>query len=79
MGVPSVKREVHSYLADTLNSLMSELSPTEKEDSVIVVFIAEPNIVMNIRFAFLPSVCKDLKGVVGLVTHHPKCSDGLAV
>lgn len=41
MGVPSVKREVHSYLADTLNSLMSELSPTEKEDSVIVVFIAE--------------------------------------
>ncbi|XP_031732036.1 alpha-1,3-mannosyl-glycoprotein 4-beta-N-acetylglucosaminyltransferase B-like [Anarrhichthys ocellatus] len=41
MGVPSVKREVHSYLTDTLNSLMSELSPTEKEDCVIVVFIAE--------------------------------------
>ncbi|TRZ00215.1 hypothetical protein DNTS_009785, partial [Danionella cerebrum] len=41
MGVPSVKREVHSYLTDTLNSLMSELSPAEKEDCVIVVFIAE--------------------------------------
>ncbi|XP_034739289.1 alpha-1,3-mannosyl-glycoprotein 4-beta-N-acetylglucosaminyltransferase B, partial [Etheostoma cragini] len=41
MGVPSVKREVHSYLTDTLTSLMSELSPTEKEDCVIVVFIAE--------------------------------------
>uniref|UniRef100_A0AAY4BRE4 Alpha-1,3-mannosyl-glycoprotein 4-beta-N-acetylglucosaminyltransferase B n=1 Tax=Denticeps clupeoides TaxID=299321 RepID=A0AAY4BRE4_9TELE len=41
MGVPSVKREVHSYLTDTLTSLMSELSPAEKEDCVIVVFIAE--------------------------------------
>src|SRR4029434_5272247 len=41
MGVPSVKREVHSYLTDTLSSLMTELSPAEKEDCVIVVFIAE--------------------------------------
>lgn len=41
LGVPSVKREVHSYLTDTLSSLMSELSPAEKEDCVIVVFIAE--------------------------------------
>ncbi|XP_078117518.1 alpha-1,3-mannosyl-glycoprotein 4-beta-N-acetylglucosaminyltransferase B [Sander vitreus] len=41
MGVPSVKREVHSYLTDTLTSLMSELSLAEKEDCVIVVFIAE--------------------------------------
>ncbi|KPP76559.1 alpha-1,3-mannosyl-glycoprotein 4-beta-N-acetylglucosaminyltransferase B-like [Scleropages formosus] len=41
MGVPSVKREVHSYLTDTLSSLMSELSPAEREDCVIVVFIAE--------------------------------------
>ncbi|MGH0121425.1 UNVERIFIED_CONTAM: hypothetical protein FKN15_019860 [Acipenser sinensis] len=41
MGIPSVKREVHSYLTDTLNSLMSELTVAEKEDCVIVVFIAE--------------------------------------
>ncbi|KAL8212052.1 UNVERIFIED_CONTAM: hypothetical protein K2H54_035806 [Gekko kuhli] len=41
MGIPSVKREVHSYLTDTLNSLISELNPQEKEDSVIVVLIAE--------------------------------------
>lgn len=41
MGVPSVRREVHSYLTDTLSSLMSELSPAEREDCVIVVFIAE--------------------------------------
>ncbi|XP_034038125.1 alpha-1,3-mannosyl-glycoprotein 4-beta-N-acetylglucosaminyltransferase B [Thalassophryne amazonica] len=41
MGIPSVKREVHSYLADTLSSLMSELSTAERDDCVIVVFIAE--------------------------------------
>uniref|UniRef100_A0A3B5M7W3 Uncharacterized protein n=1 Tax=Xiphophorus couchianus TaxID=32473 RepID=A0A3B5M7W3_9TELE len=41
MGVPSVKREVHSYLTDTLSSLMSELSPAEKDDCVVVVLIAE--------------------------------------
>lgn len=41
MGVPSVKREVHSYLTDTLSSLMSELNAAEKEDCVIVVLVAE--------------------------------------
>lgn len=41
MGIPSVKREVHSYLTDTLSSLISELTQQEKEDSVIVVLIAE--------------------------------------
>uniref|UniRef100_A0AAV2KA50 Alpha-1,3-mannosyl-glycoprotein 4-beta-N-acetylglucosaminyltransferase B n=1 Tax=Knipowitschia caucasica TaxID=637954 RepID=A0AAV2KA50_KNICA len=41
LGVPSVKREVHSYLSDTLTSLMSELSPAEKDDCVIVVLVAE--------------------------------------
>ncbi|XP_069510203.1 alpha-1,3-mannosyl-glycoprotein 4-beta-N-acetylglucosaminyltransferase B isoform X4 [Ambystoma mexicanum] len=41
MGIPSVKREVHSYLIDTLNSLITELTKQEKEDCVIVVLIAE--------------------------------------
>lgn len=50
MGIPSVKREVHSYLTDTLNSLISELTQQEKEDSVIVVLIAE----VRRSFACLP-------------------------
>lgn len=50
MGIPSVKREVHSYLTDTLNSLISELTQQEKEDSVIVVLIAE----VRQSFASLP-------------------------
>uniref|UniRef100_A0A8B9KRJ8 Uncharacterized protein n=1 Tax=Astyanax mexicanus TaxID=7994 RepID=A0A8B9KRJ8_ASTMX len=48
MGVPSVKREVHTYLTDTLSSLMSELSQAEKEDCVIVVFIAEVSALANL-------------------------------
>lgn len=51
MGIPSVKREVHSYLTDTLNSLISELTQQEKEDSVIVVLIAE------VRQSFACSPC----------------------
>ncbi|KAJ3602776.1 hypothetical protein NHX12_030524 [Muraenolepis orangiensis] len=38
---PAIHREVHSYLTDTLTSLMSELSAAEKDDCVIVVLIAE--------------------------------------
>ncbi|KAM9795482.1 alpha-1,3-mannosyl-glycoprotein 4-beta-N-acetylglucosaminyltransferase B [Neosynchiropus ocellatus] len=41
MGVPSVKRKVHSYLTDTLMSLMSQLSIAEKDDCIILVLIAE--------------------------------------
>lgn len=47
MGIPSVKREVHSYLTDTLNSLISELNQQEKEDTVIVVLIAEVKIILS--------------------------------
>ncbi|XP_078268114.1 alpha-1,3-mannosyl-glycoprotein 4-beta-N-acetylglucosaminyltransferase B-like [Rhinoraja longicauda] len=41
MGIPTVKRESHNYLLDTLNSLIYELSPDEKRDCVIVILIAE--------------------------------------
>ncbi|CAM9456157.1 unnamed protein product [Lampetra fluviatilis] len=44
LGVPTVKRKVQSYLIDTLNSLIHELSPTEKDDCIIVVFIGETNV-----------------------------------
>ncbi|XP_062902700.1 alpha-1,3-mannosyl-glycoprotein 4-beta-N-acetylglucosaminyltransferase B-like [Mobula hypostoma] len=43
MGIPTVKRESQTYLMDTLNSLIYELSPDEKRDCVIVVLIAEVN------------------------------------
>ncbi|XP_078066774.1 alpha-1,3-mannosyl-glycoprotein 4-beta-N-acetylglucosaminyltransferase B-like isoform X1 [Mustelus asterias] len=41
MGIPTVKREPQTYLFDTLNSLIYELSPEERKNCVIVVLIAE--------------------------------------
>ncbi|XP_063776447.1 alpha-1,3-mannosyl-glycoprotein 4-beta-N-acetylglucosaminyltransferase-like protein MGAT4D isoform X1 [Pseudophryne corroboree] len=41
IGIPTVKRDKQSYLLDTLRSLFSEMSPKEKEDCVVIVFIAE--------------------------------------
>lgn len=67
MGVPSVRREVHSYLTDTLSSLMSELSAAEKEDCVIVVLIAE---VSGHVFVFRCSLAGVLK-VTGSMNNPP--------
>jgi alpha-1,3-mannosylglycoprotein beta-1,4-N-acetylglucosaminyltransferase A/B len=40
-GVPTVKREVESYLVSTLHNLIDNLSVDEKLEACIVVFIAE--------------------------------------
>lgn len=44
MGIPTVKRKVKSYLAETLHSLIDKLSPEEKLDCVIIVFIGEVSV-----------------------------------
>lgn len=41
IGIPTVKRDKQSYLLDTLSSVFSEMSASEKDDCVVVVFIAE--------------------------------------
>lgn len=41
LGIPTVKRQKQSYLVSTLNSLLYDLSPSEREDTVIIVFVAE--------------------------------------
>ncbi|KAM5192543.1 alpha-1,3-mannosyl-glycoprotein 4-beta-N-acetylglucosaminyltransferase-like protein MGAT4D [Mantella aurantiaca] len=43
-GIPTVKRDKQSYLLDTLSSIFSEMSASEKEDCVVIVFIAEVNV-----------------------------------
>lgn len=43
-GVPTVKREIQSYLMTTLQNLIENLSSEEKEDCVIIVFIAETDL-----------------------------------
>ncbi|GBN25350.1 hypothetical protein AVEN_259287-1, partial [Araneus ventricosus] len=41
LGIPTVKREVQSYLMSTLQNLIENMSPEERNDAVIIVFIAE--------------------------------------
>ncbi|XP_060053317.1 alpha-1,3-mannosyl-glycoprotein 4-beta-N-acetylglucosaminyltransferase B isoform X2 [Erinaceus europaeus] len=75
MGIPSVRREVHSYLTDTLHSLISELSPQEKEDSVIVVLIAETDpqytsmVTENIKAMFHSEIHSGLLEVISPSPH----------
>ncbi|XP_060904807.1 alpha-1,3-mannosyl-glycoprotein 4-beta-N-acetylglucosaminyltransferase B-like isoform X1 [Labrus mixtus] len=41
MGIPTVKREKQSYLVSTLSSLLYSLTPSQKRDILIIVFVAE--------------------------------------
>eukprot|EP00076_Gallus_gallus_P040747 XP_025006285.1 alpha-1,3-mannosyl-glycoprotein 4-beta-N-acetylglucosaminyltransferase-like protein MGAT4D isoform X2 [Gallus gallus] len=41
MGIPTVKREKQSYLMSTLQSLLYGLSEKQKNDCVIIIFVAE--------------------------------------
>lgn len=41
MGIPTVRRKVKSYLAETLHSLIDKLSAEEKLDCLIIVFVGE--------------------------------------
>lgn len=45
-GIPTIKRDKASYLYQTLKSLIDGLSTPEKEESLIVVFIAEVCIII---------------------------------
>uniref|UniRef100_A0A8C1J5S5 Zgc:154054 n=1 Tax=Cyprinus carpio TaxID=7962 RepID=A0A8C1J5S5_CYPCA len=44
LGVPTVHRQKQSYLVNTLQSLLYDLSTAERKDIVIVVFVAEVTI-----------------------------------
>uniref|UniRef100_A0A3P9JE21 Alpha-1,3-mannosyl-glycoprotein 4-beta-N-acetylglucosaminyltransferase A n=1 Tax=Oryzias latipes TaxID=8090 RepID=A0A3P9JE21_ORYLA len=44
MGIPTVKRKVKSYLSETLRSLIDKLTPEEKLDCVIIVFVGETDL-----------------------------------
>uniref|UniRef100_A0A8C7GVX2 Alpha-1,3-mannosyl-glycoprotein 4-beta-N-acetylglucosaminyltransferase A n=1 Tax=Oncorhynchus kisutch TaxID=8019 RepID=A0A8C7GVX2_ONCKI len=51
MGIPTVKRKVKSYLAETLHSLIDKLSPEEKLDCVIIVFVGETSVLFSTEFS----------------------------
>ena len=41
IGIPTIKRERDSYLLQTLDSLLQNLNDEERDDVLVVVFIAE--------------------------------------
>ncbi|XP_077103763.1 alpha-1,3-mannosyl-glycoprotein 4-beta-N-acetylglucosaminyltransferase B isoform X1 [Siphateles boraxobius] len=43
LGLPTVHRQKQSYLVNTLQSLLYDLSTAERKDIVIVIFVAETN------------------------------------
>ncbi|XP_061690103.1 alpha-1,3-mannosyl-glycoprotein 4-beta-N-acetylglucosaminyltransferase B isoform X9 [Syngnathoides biaculeatus] len=75
MGVPSVRREVRSYLTDTLGSLVSQLSAAEKDDCVIVVLVAEADrqyalsVADNLKLLFPSEIRSGLLEVVSPSVH----------
>lgn len=46
LGVPTVKRESQSYLLPTLASLIASMNEEEKNDTLIIVFIAEVELIL---------------------------------
>ncbi|OXB75138.1 UNVERIFIED_CONTAM: hypothetical protein H355_009712 [Colinus virginianus] len=78
MGIPTVKRKVKSYLTETLHSLIDKLSPEEKLDCVMVVFIGETdldyvnNVVASLEKEFSTEINSGLVEVIAPpATYYP--------
>ncbi|XP_011494868.1 PREDICTED: alpha-1,3-mannosyl-glycoprotein 4-beta-N-acetylglucosaminyltransferase B [Ceratosolen solmsi marchali] len=74
LGIPTVKREIQSYLIATLRNLLSRMNPLETADTLIVVFIAE------IDIEYVTYVAKQIElqfpeefecGVIDIISPHP--------
>ncbi|XP_066576213.1 alpha-1,3-mannosyl-glycoprotein 4-beta-N-acetylglucosaminyltransferase B [Amia ocellicauda] len=55
LGIPTVKREKQSYLLSTLSSLLYDLTSEEKDDCLIIIFVAEADA------QYVYSVADDIK------------------
>jgi alpha-1,3-mannosylglycoprotein beta-1,4-N-acetylglucosaminyltransferase A/B len=55
LGVPTVKREVQSYLLTTLHNLVQNLNPEEQSKTLIIVFVAETDL------EYVESVAKEIE------------------
>ncbi|KAF5896251.1 alpha-1,3-mannosyl-glycoprotein 4-beta-N-acetylglucosaminyltransferase B-like, partial [Clarias magur] len=55
LGVPTVRRQKQSYLVNTVSSLLFDLTPNQKKDILIVVFVAETDT------GFVTSVAKSIE------------------
>ncbi|XP_063046590.1 alpha-1,3-mannosyl-glycoprotein 4-beta-N-acetylglucosaminyltransferase B-like isoform X1 [Engraulis encrasicolus] len=55
LGIPTVRRQKQSYMVNTVASLLYDLSASQKDDMVIVIFVAESDP------AFVGSVTEDIQ------------------
>ncbi|XP_077156342.1 alpha-1,3-mannosyl-glycoprotein 4-beta-N-acetylglucosaminyltransferase-like protein MGAT4D isoform X1 [Paroedura picta] len=82
MGIPTVRREKQTYLMGTLNSLFFEMSAKQKNDCVIVIFVAEVDteyvnsIAENIRSSFPSEVFSGALEVISPpASYYPQLSN----
>lgn len=67
LGIPTVKREVQSYLLATLKNLVERMSPTEALDTLIVVLVAETDVDYVAYVAKQVEVLFPIETEVGLI------------
>ncbi|XP_053887132.1 alpha-1,3-mannosyl-glycoprotein 4-beta-N-acetylglucosaminyltransferase-like protein MGAT4D isoform X5 [Malaclemys terrapin pileata] len=82
MGIPTVKRGKQNYLLSTLNSLFYEMSAEQKNDCVVVIFVAEVNaeyvnsIAESVRTSFPNEVQSGIIEVISpLASYYPDLSN----
>lgn len=75
MGIPTVKRKVKSYLSETLRSLIDKLSPEEKLDCVIIVYVGEVRLPIYtlLRKAWLICIENKCLNVWGVISQYNLC------
>ncbi|XP_017547509.1 alpha-1,3-mannosyl-glycoprotein 4-beta-N-acetylglucosaminyltransferase B [Pygocentrus nattereri] len=76
LGVPTVRRQKQSYLVNTVSSLIFDLTPAQKNDIVIVIFVAETDgafvssVTESIQKSFPDDVKSGLIEVISPSTHY---------
>uniref|UniRef100_A0A673IPR3 Alpha-1,3-mannosyl-glycoprotein 4-beta-N-acetylglucosaminyltransferase B-like n=1 Tax=Sinocyclocheilus rhinocerous TaxID=307959 RepID=A0A673IPR3_9TELE len=71
LGVPTVHRQKQSYLVNTLQSLLFDLSTAERKDIVIVVFIAELTVQVTVYFTLCSLPDAVSAGVIEVISPSP--------
>ncbi|XP_060783260.1 alpha-1,3-mannosyl-glycoprotein 4-beta-N-acetylglucosaminyltransferase B-like [Neoarius graeffei] len=74
LGIPTVHRQKQSYLVNTLSSLLFDLTPEQKTDILIIIFVAETSItfVNSVTKSVQDNFPDDVKsGLVELISPSP--------
>ncbi|KAF7707014.1 alpha-1,3-mannosyl-glycoprotein 4-beta-N-acetylglucosaminyltransferase B-like [Silurus meridionalis] len=73
-GIPTVRRQKQSYLVNTVSSLLFDLTPEQKSDIVIIVFVAETDkeFVKSVAKTIQENFPEDVKsGLIEVISPSP--------